>query len=83
MINHLAVLSVIPNYPDNRIVRNIMRVLLRFTKTTLLVSLFVWLTACGGSGSGSDDEAEANTNDEAEANTNCVLGSSAIGECQI
>jgi hypothetical protein len=52
-----------------------MRILRRFTKTTLLVSLFVWLTACGGGGAGSSPSTEADSN--------CVIGSSTIGDCKI
>jgi hypothetical protein len=46
-----------------------------FTKIILLISLSVWLAACGGGGGGDDDETEAIAN--------CVLGSSTIGECKI
>jgi len=53
-----------------------MQPLKEITKILLLISLFVWLTACGGGGGGGSN-AEANTN------TNCVLGSSKIGGCKI
>jgi hypothetical protein len=47
---------VLINYPDHSIRRNSMRLLQTFTKIILLISLSVWLTACGGGGGSSDDD---------------------------
>lgn len=42
-----------------------------------LLALFILLGGCGGSGSDSDDDTEAQTA------ASCVLGTSTIGNCQI